>query len=229
MDLRAALLDALALLSPVECAGCGGDDRSLCGDCRHALAPDVTVRLAGGLRVYSALEYGGRVRRVILAFKEQGRTDVAAALAAPLAAAIRAALAAAGPRTELALVPTSRAAWRRRGYDPVLTLVRRAGGAPSRLLRPARASATQKHLDLAARAANRSNAFIATRSLTGRRFVIVDDIVTSGATLAEAARAISAAGGEVAGGATLAFTKRLLAFRDFVPGQGYGGEKGASD
>ncbi|MEO8095149.1 MAG: phosphoribosyltransferase family protein [Pseudolysinimonas sp.] len=229
MNLRAALLDALALLSPVECAGCGADDRSLCADCRGALAADVTQRFTGGLRVHSALEYGGRARRVILAFKEQERTDVAAALALPFAAALRAALAAAALGAELALVPTSRAAWRRRGYDPVLTLVRRAGGAPSRVLLPARASRAQKSLGLAARAANRSGAFVAARPLTSRRFVIVDDILTSGATLEEAARAVSAAGGEVVGGATLAFTTRLLAFRDIGAEQDYGGRKGASD
>jgi predicted amidophosphoribosyltransferase len=72
----------------------------------------------------------------------------------------------------------------------------------------------QKKLDVQARAENLEGAFVARRRLDGRRFVIVDDILTSGATLNEAARAIAAAGGEVVGGATLAFTPRLLPFRD---------------
>ncbi|CAN5216823.1 hypothetical protein BH11ACT4_BH11ACT4_02510 [soil metagenome] len=232
MGIRDALLDALALLSPVECAGCGAADRSLCADCTVALQPDVTVHSAGGLRVHAALAYELRVRRVILAYKEQERTDVAAALAVPLAAAVHAALAAAapGPRSvELALVPTSRAAYRRRGYDPVRLLVRRAGGRPERLLLPARRTGTQKALGVQDRAANLSGAFVAARRLDGRRFLVVDDILTSGATISEAARAITAAGGEVVGGATLAFTKRLLAFRDNARGEDYGGRKGASD
>lgn len=241
MALRDALLDALALLSPVECAGCGADDRSLCADCRNALLPEVTVhsvgtrgvnQRAGGLRVHAALRYELRVRRVVLAFKEQARTDVASALAVPLATVVQAALAAAqpGPRSvELALVPTSRAAFRRRGFDPVRLLVRKAGGRPQRVLLTTRRTGTQKTLNVEDRAANLRGAFVAARRRDGRRFIVVDDILTSGATIEEAARAITAAGGDVVGGATLAFTKRLLAFRDNAQGEDYGGRKGASD
>jgi orotate phosphoribosyltransferase len=45
-------------------------------------------------------------------------------------------------------------------------------------------------------------------ALDGRTFVIVDDVVTSGATIGEAARAIRAAGGQVDGAVALAFTPR---------------------
>lgn len=236
MWIRDALLDAWAVLSPIECAGCDAADRSLCADCLHALQPTVTVHSTGGVRVCAALRYEGRVRRVILAFKEQERTDVARALAVPLAAAVRAALAAATPgaaaapgagNVELALVPTSRAAWRRRGYDPVAVLVRRAGGRSTRVLLPSRAKATQKKLGIADRAQNLRGAFVAARRLDGRRFIVVDDILTSGATISEAVRAIETAGGVVVGGATLAFTKRLLAFRDNATSEDYRGAKGA--
>ncbi len=234
MILREALLDAYAVLCPVNCAGCGADDRYLCALCRAALVPDLSVRLVGGMRVHCGLDYESRGRRVILAYKEQGRTDVASALAVPLAAAVRAAIAASplasgSSPVALALVPTGRAAFRRRGYDPVRLLVRRAGGRPERVLLPARTTATQKALGVEDRAQNMRGAFVATRRLDGRRFILVDDILTSGATLTEAARAISAAGGEVLGGATLAFTRRLHAFRDNASAEDYRGRKGAKD
>lgn len=87
MDLRDALLDALAVLLPVECAGCGADDRALCDECGAALAADVSCRDVGGLRVWSGLRYDGVARSVVLALKRDGRTDAARALAPALAAA----------------------------------------------------------------------------------------------------------------------------------------------
>ena len=230
MTIRDALLDAWALLSPVECAGCAAADRSLCAGCAAALVPDaVTISAVGDTRVASALRYELRVRRVILAFKEHDRTDVARALAVPLAHAVHAAVAEAprGGGIELALVPTSRAAYRRRGYDPVSLLVHRAGGRPARVLFAARAKGTQKTLRLEQRTENLRGAFVAARRLDGRRFVIVDDILTSGATISEAARAITVAGGEVVGAATMAFTPRLFPFRDIASGEDYRGAKGA--
>lgn len=228
-----SMRDAWAVLFPVECAGCSADDRALCDECRAALLPGVTVRSvggalghgqgqglrqghgpsAGGLRVHSGVRYEGRVRRVILAFKEQGRTDAAAALARPLAAAVAAARIAA-PAAELLLVPSTRAAYRRRGYDPVRLLASRAHLTVSRELTQARSTGAQKTLDREQRAANRVGAFRARRSLEGRTFIILDDVVTSGATLLEAARVVREADGEVLGAATLAFTPRLLPFRD---------------
>jgi ComF family protein len=227
MGLRDALLDAWALLMPVECAGCGGPDRALCAQCAEHLVPLPTARSTpGGLRVVTALRYEDVVRRVILALKEEHRTDAAAALARPLAAALlRAAPAHDG--VELAAVPTSRGAYRRRGYDPVALLLRRAGSKPSRVLRVARRTSAQKTLGAAERAANLRGAFVASRDLSGRSFVLVDDILTTGATLDEAARAVSEAGGRVLGAATLAFTPRLFAFRDNARGEDYGGAKGA--
>jgi len=209
--LRDALLDALALVLPVECAGCGAPDRSLCAVCLAALtaAPSVHA-LADGTPVVSALDYEGAVRRAVLALKEGGRTDVAHALSVPLALAITTAVAAGatGPRPEVLPVPTSRAAFRRRGYDPLALLLRRAGVHTAAELVITRRSVQQKHLAVDERASNRAGAMRAKRGLHGRRFLLVDDILTTGATLAEAARAVRAAGGEIVAAATLAYTQK---------------------
>jgi predicted amidophosphoribosyltransferase len=76
------------------------------------------------------------------------------------------------------------------------------------VLAPARRSAEQKALSIRARAANREGSLRAVRRLDGRRFLLVDDVLTTGATLGEAARALRAAGGSVVGAATLAYTPR---------------------
>src|ERR1700710_2406295 len=84
-----ALLDALAVLSPVDCAGCGSADRSLCDDCQLELEPAVTPRtLPDGSTVFTALRYEGVVRRTLLALKESGRTDLVGPLSVSLAAAL---------------------------------------------------------------------------------------------------------------------------------------------
>ncbi len=205
--LSAVLLDALAVLSPVDCAGCGGPDRSLCPACRAALEPEVTPRgLAKGFTVFTALRYEGVPRRTLLAFKEGGRTDVVPALAAAFAPALARA---ARPDAEFLAIPTSMAAWRRRGFDPVALLCKRAGYSQAGVLRSVRATQSQKTLGSDDRAANLRGSMRARTSLAGRRFVLIDDVVTTGATFAEAARAVEAAGGEVVGGAALAFTPRL--------------------
>ena len=220
-----ALLDALAVLSPVDCAGCGSPDRALCEQCQLELEPAVTPRtLSDGSTVFTALRYEGVVRRTLLALKESGRTDVAKPLSASLAAAMkRAALepaaleGAAQPEAEFLTVPTSKAAWRRRGYDPVALLCKRAGYEHAKPLRSSRATQSQKTLGSDDRALNLHESMKSRVPLWGRRFILVDDVVTTGATLAETARAVRAAGGEVVGYAALAFTPRLFGSSQSIP------------
>lgn len=213
---RAALLDAWAVVLPTECSGCGGADRALCDACRAALRAEPRVSNRGELTIWSALDYSGVAGRVLVAYKDGGRLDAAPALAAALTAAVAAALVAApmvsagtaGAGILLATVPSSRRAWRARGFHPVGRLLARGGLHAAAVLRPWGRVADQVGLDRAERLANRRGSLVATRDLTGSRVVLVDDIVTTGATLLEAARAIRQAGGEVVGAATVAETRR---------------------
>lgn len=217
--LREAVLDALAVLLPVECAGCGRADRALCRDCRVACAPALVVSSLGeGTPVVSALRYEGVVRAAILAFKERGRTDAARPLGRALAAAIETVAAReGGPVAGLCAVPATAAGVRRRGYHPVDLLVRAAGFRTESVLRVATATARQKTLGREERGANLRESMVARHPLGARRFVVVDDVVTTGATLAEAVRAVREAGGEVVGCATLAFTPLLFAASGHLP------------
>jgi len=215
LPLRDAMLDALAVLFPVDCAGCGAADRALCASCRAALAgPTTRRRLADGTPVVSAMRYEGVARRAILGFKEQGRTDLARPLGTRLAEAIGAAVS--GP-VELAPLPPSRGSLRRRGYDPVALLLRASRLPSAAVLRRAGAGAAQKTLGRESRRSNAAGSLVARRDAGGRRFLLVDDVTTTGATIGEAARVLREAGAEVIGAATVAFTPKAIGSgRDFT-------------
>lgn len=204
--MRLALADALALAFPVECAGCGVLDVALCDACRAELHPDVLRReLPGGLTVCSGLVFDDAPARVIRALKEEGRTGLARALAPALAEAVRSSHCPAG--TAIVPIPTSNAAMRRRGYRVVDLVARRAGLRPIPKLRVARASGDQRALGRADRRRNVEGTFAAVDA-EGWVVLLIDDVVTTGATLTEAARMLRAAGAIVVGAATVAATPR---------------------
>lgn len=209
---RGALADALALVLPVACAGCDEPDLALCEDCRRDLRPRVS-RSAQGVPVWSGLAFEGIAARVVRALKEDGRTGLARDLAPALSAAVDAALVAAsagvgssGP-VVLVPIPTSRAAFRRRGYRVVELVARRAGLRTVPLLTTVRVAADQRGLDRGARRRNVAHSLRARRA-AGLRVIVIDDVVTTGATLEEAARALRAGGAEVIAAATIAATAR---------------------
>ncbi|MDX2597680.1 MULTISPECIES: ComF family protein [Streptomyces] len=212
--------DLTDLVLPAECAGCGAPRTDLCRRCRTALCGTAPRRVrpepepSGLPVVHAAAPYAGEVRTLLLAHKERGALALAAALGAALAGAVRAGLAPDGrggppptgraPGTVLLVpVPSARWAVRARGHDPVRRMALAAAaelrrtGTPARVaavLRQRRAVADQAALDARQRLANLAGALEVTaggaRLLAGGHVVVVDDLVTTGASLAEAARAV---------------------------------------
>ena len=214
--LRGALAEALARLLPVCCAGCDEPDVALCEQCRARLHPRVTST-GRGVRIWSGLAFEGVPARVVRALKEEGRTGLGRELAPALRAAVDAALRAGedgsgdaqspDPHIVFVPIPTSRAAFRRRGYRVIEVVARHAGLHPARLLRPSRTTADQRGLGREARRDNVAGSMSA-GAFAGLRIVVIDDVVTTVATLEEAARALRAGGAEVLGAATIAATAR---------------------
>jgi len=212
---RSALADAWALIAPVDCAGCGAPDRALCPACTHAVRPSPRHALlalddgAPPVPVVAGLAYTGVVRAALLALKSDGRTE----LARPLAGGLRAAVERAWPPggAELLVpVPGSRTGTAARGFGPTALLARHAGLATVAGLRAVDAGPQQKGRGLAERLAAENPRFIARPRVRGARVVLVDDVITSGATLRAAARALRAGGAEVVACAALAATPRRV-------------------
>ena len=215
--LREVVLDAVALILPVECAGCGLPDRDLCSDCRDALRSQSLV-LPGGFPIVAGARYERELRAVILAFKDGDRPGLARALAPLFAAALEGALRLArvngggGDTLVLCPIPSRARAVRRRGFRPVERLAAAAGVRGERLLVPAphARGGSQKSFGASERAENTRGAFRVTGRARGRHVVLLDDVVTTGATLREAARELERAGAIVAAAAVLAATPRRI-------------------
>ncbi|MFJ3977673.1 ComF family protein [Streptomyces sp. NPDC090021] len=202
------------LVLPVDCAGCGAVRVLVCDDCRGALSGGAagpvrpSPRPEGLPVVRAAAVYEGAVRAVLLAHKERGALPLAGVLGGALAAAVLTAGTGPGPgEVALVPVPSARRQVRARGHDPARRIALAAAGRLRRAGVPARvapvlglrrAVADQAGLGARQRRENLAGALAVRRDgarLTrGARIVLVDDVVTTGATLAEAARAVRAAG-----------------------------------
>lgn len=205
----ALLIDELAaFVLSASCPGCDAPGTLLCDGCRSHLRAAPTFRSTrDGMPVVSALAYEGVAARCIRRMKEEGQTVLARPLGAALAAA--AAESAGIDEAMLVPVPTSRAAFRRRGYRVPELLMRRAGLPVSRMLVPVRRTADQRELDIDQRRNNVAGSLRARHARQERMDVVLfDDVVTTGSTLDEAFRALDSAGFRVLGAVTLASTER---------------------
>jgi predicted amidophosphoribosyltransferase len=159
--------------------------------------------------VHAALEFAGVAARCIRRLKGEGDTF----LARPLGGALSTVLAPLVTSTTWVVpVPTGRAAFRRRGYRVPELLVRRAHADPQTVLSTVRTSVDQRGLGVRERAANVCGTMRARGRGRGAEVVIVDDVVTTGATFDEAARALSEGGFHVVAAVALAATPRRGGF-----------------
>ncbi len=219
--------DVLEFALPQLCPGCGARasaETLLCPACLAAI-PRISFELCArclvrgrepvgclahpGFAVRAAWVYDERAALVVHALKYDGRVRLAGSLGAELA---RAAAPATGVDlvTEVPLHATRR---RERGYNQSALLAESLAdriGVPrlADVLERARPTAAQARLSVERRRRNVAGAFRARRPewLEGRRVVIVDDVVTTGATL-EACLAALAAAGARASAVTLAWAQ----------------------
>jgi ComF family protein len=205
---------ALDLAFPAVCSGCGREGRALCDGCLPAL--DARMDLPGGTPIGLPAElpapllqldwcatFAGPVRRALHDLKYAGERR----LAEPLAAAVARRWARAGVGAEVVVpVPVHADREKRRGYDQAVLIAAVAAdrlGLPLAVaLERSRVTDAQFELGRDERAANVAGAFgirrrgeAAHRSLIAARWVLlVDDVVTTGSTLAACAVALERAG-----------------------------------
>lgn len=195
----------LDLVWPAICVGCRTPGTTWCARCAlstQAVPPQIlpTGSLPGLPTLLIGHPYVDPWRAAIIGWKERGRRDVMPVLAERASLSL-----VQWSREPVALVPvpSRRSARVSRGADVMVELVHRmAAGTPSTawpLLRHRRVTRDQAGLDRRARALNVAGS-LDIRALSGRHrrdplpLVVVDDILTTGATAREAVRALHAHG-----------------------------------
>lgn len=209
----------LDLILPLECGGCGAPATRWCDTCAGILsvAPDephvISPRLDPGVPVFALGRHAGIRRHAIVALKEDGRTDLIPPLAHALGLGIHRLLAWGVLELPLTVVPapTRRLAARRRGGDPVTRLLAAAVAAhPGITVTPAlRLKGSAKDsvgLSSGDRQRNLAGRITVVSSKLGggADVLLMDDIVTTGATACESVRMLKSAGARVAGVLALA-------------------------
>lgn len=216
--LTAALLD---LFFPPRCAFCGGllgaGEEGLCAQCQQALpwtgAEDPPKRCAGLSQCLSPLWYQDLVRRSFHRYKFSGKTGRAGTYGRLMAQCVHDRLE--GEFDLLTWVPLSKKRLRRRGYDQSLLLAQAVAGelgtevaSTLRKVRDTRAQSSLEGEDQ--RSANVKDVYEVPcpQVVAGKRILLVDDVVTTGSTLSECAKALLAAGAADVSAVTLARARR---------------------
>lgn len=205
----------LDLILPLECGGCGTPATRWCRTCATELleAADqplvVDPRVDPQVPVFALGRYAGARRQAILAMKERGRRDLVLPLAHGLAVGVHRLLTWRMLGTPLTIVPapTRAAAARRRGGDPISRIAMAAVAAHPdiavvRALRMKALARDSAGLGTSARERNVAGRVVLRRHSLPRgpeemvcnEVLVVDDVVTTGATARESVRMLRTAG-----------------------------------
>ena len=194
----------LDLLFPPRCLLCGellDGEKFLCGSCRKSAPWCHKVKTKSQFldSITAVWYYKENVRSSLLRFKFGSQPQLAAGYGRFLGAQIRRTCP--GPFDYLTWVPTASRRKFHRGYDQAELLCRAVGKElhmkPVRLLKKVRNNPAQSGLsDPAARRANVMGVYrpAGSRMLAGKRILLIDDILTTGATAGECARVLRAQG-----------------------------------
>ncbi|WP_370944439.1 ComF family protein [Amycolatopsis sp. cg5] len=209
---------AFDLLVPTRCAGCGAVGEPCCADCAAVwdslteVARGPTVGLAP---VYALAAYRGVARRLVIAYKERGRRDLAPSLGSALARAVPSMPGPPGEPVWLVPVPSKASVSRMRGGAHMARLARwcaralgeqglRADVAPALRLDPeVRDAVGLRSGERAANLAGKVRLRERGRPPPGARVIVLDDVITSGSTAAACVRVLALGGMHVAAVLTL--------------------------
>ena len=202
------------LIFPSRCLGCGALGLEICSNCRKQWHPHLYKTWSGNLPsfpIFSSIKYSPIAGKVLLGAKE-GNLKVADDLIyQALSHSLTKCMEEMG-RAFLIPIPSRKSVSRLRGRQFIFDLSERLSaysGVPTfNNLVHTRKVRDQSTLDIRGRKENLEGALKSQRYLSGQA-IVVDDLITTGATLNEAARALRQAGIEVAAAVTACVAQPL--------------------
>lgn len=206
--LNGSLID---LIFPSRCAVCDRSGSNLCDSCRDMVFIEPKEFLVAELPVFTVTKYTNEVSKLLVALKEKGQSALVVELAQMMQPAIENL-----PESEtlryLVPAPSRPENFAKRGFHPTSLLAnalanRHPGLRVLNCLRFSRSVLDQVGLSANQRLANLSLSMSLNQHVSGRVCYLLDDVVTTGATAAEAKRVLTIGGATVAGVLALSYSK----------------------
>lgn len=220
MSLSSIFASLASLIIPVECPLCSKEDEFLCASCRkRALnsAPhrqSIFTKQQRQVLISSQLRFDESISRIILGAKDDANPHFQSMVIDALVSA-RSAF---PENLILVPIPTTTRARRKRGRDFMLEITQelasRTGDSVLSLLSCTRKLSPQKNLNARERSRNLLNAFAVNtrvareqqRHISSNQILLVDDVITTGATMLEGFRALDTYGARYVGGISAAYS-----------------------
>jgi predicted amidophosphoribosyltransferase len=197
------------LLFPTRCFGCRELGYSICSQCRKLWNPHLYQSRISDLAIYSAIPYSPVAKNILLSAKEQNIKSADELVRSAMRASLQE-LFQKHSSCALVPIPSGRSSNRRRGRDFICemasSVAKDFGVAVLPLLEHRRVIRDQSNLNIAGRRENLAMALSIKPEFhgiySGESVVILDDLVTTGATINEANRALTRGGFKVQAAAT---------------------------
>lgn len=193
------MLDDLSqLIFPTRCYGCNRLGISICTDCRREWIPHYYKTHIDSMNVHSALLYTPTASKIIIAAKENSIKGADQLLTSAIIHVLQKAKLD-SHYYQIVPIPSSKTSQRRRGRSFIVDLCKeistRTGLSVNDCLSLSRKVSDQSGLSRIERLSNMKDAFaLKADAIVRGDLILIDDVVTTGATLREAARALNSQG-----------------------------------
>ena len=206
--LNGSLID---LLFPSRCAICDRSGKNLCEACRNLILVEPKEFLVAGIPVFTVTNYSNETSKLLVALKDKGQSALVIELAQLLRPVIEN-LPFSETASYIVPAPSRPENFSKRGFHPTLILAQALAPQNQALqvlncLRFSRSVMDQVGLSARQRLDNLHMSMSLNQPVAGRVCYILDDVVTTGATVSEAKRVLTLGGATVAGALTLSYSK----------------------